>query len=183
MKPIHTVFLAGMLACVIATAIPPAAAQDANTMTSDADFPHKQAPRADLLTGGQPEASAWAGLAASGVTTVINLRAPAELGGRDERAEVTGAGLAYREVPVDGTAGITWKNARILQSLLTDARADGKGTVVVHCASGNRVGALLALGAIDAGMSPEQAIASGREAGMTSAEARVRAVLAAGAAP
>ena len=50
----------------------------------DLNVPGLQSPRPDLLTGGQPEAGAWAGLAAHGVTTVINLRPDKELAGRDE---------------------------------------------------------------------------------------------------
>lgn len=183
----RSIFPAGLLCmCVLLASC--ASVPDASRIAQarpqlQVNVPQLHGPRAGLMTGGQPEASAWSGLAASGVTTVINLRTPAEMGDRNERVEVAGAGMAYHELPVDGAAGITRENARILQSLLTDAKAGGQGVVVVHCASGNRVGALLALGAIDAGMSPEQAIAFGREAGMTSAEARVRAVLAEGATP
>lgn len=142
-------------------------------MTNQTQIPNQRQPRPQLLTGGQPDAGAWTGLAGDGVTTVINLRTPSELGDRNERAEVEAAGLAYREVPVDGAAGITRGNARILQSLL----AESTGTVLVHCASGNRVGALLALGAADAGMAVPEAMELGRAAGMTSAEAHVRSQL------
>ena len=135
--------------------------------------PQLHTPRAGLITGGQPEASAWPVLAQQGVTTVINLRPQAEMAGRDEASEVEAAGMRYVEIPVDGAAGITMENARALRSLLDDAN----GTVLVHCASGNRVGGLIALGAADAGASSEDAIAQGRAAGLTGAEVRVREVL------
>lgn len=131
------------------------------------------APRPGLYTAGQPASSDWAMIAGRGVTTVINLRTPAELAGRDEAAEVGAAGMRYAEIPVDGAAGIGMEKARALRSLLD--RADGP--VLVHCASGNRVGALIALGAADAGASTEDAIAQGRAAGMTGAETRVRELL------
>lgn len=52
------------------------------------------------------------------------------------------------------------------------------GPVLVHCASGNRVGTLLAIGAVrEGGMTPEKGIAFGRAAGLGSAERRVREVL------
>ncbi len=169
MKTLHTFALAGVIAC----AIPTASAQEASRMADQTEIPNQRQPRQDLITAGQPDADAWASLAADGVTTVINLRTPAELADRNERAEVEAAGLAYREVPVDGAAGMTLENARILQSLL----GESSGTVLVHCGSGNRVGALLAIGAVDAGMPVQQALELGRAAGMTSAEAHVRGLL------
>ena len=52
------------------------------------------------------------------------------------------------------------------------------GAVLVHCASGNRVGALIAIGAAKAGgMAPEAALELGKAAGLTSAEPRVRELL------
>ena len=55
--------------------------------------------------------------------------------------------------------------------------------MLVHCASGNRVGALIALSAADEGVPVEEALARGRAAGMTSTEARVRELLGAPAQP
>lgn len=131
-------------------------------------------PTPTLVTGGQPEAGAWPVAAAQGVTTVINLRPDSELGERDEAGEVTGAGLAYRQLPVDGAGDITEANARTLWQWIQDA----PGTVLVHCGSGNRVGALLAIGAArEGGMAPEAAIAYGKSAGLGSAEPKVREVL------
>lgn len=139
----------------------------------DLPVPQLHVPRAGLVTGGQPEPTAWSVLAQRGVTTVINLRPRAEMDSRDEAAEVAEAGLQYAEIPVAGTAGITLENARLLRSLLQDAN----GTVLVHCASGNRVGALIALAAADAGATRDEAIAQGQAAGLTGAEARVRELL------
>ena len=80
---------------------------------------------------------------------------------------------------MDGAAGLSLDKARELRSLLQDA----KGPVLVHCASGNRVGALIALSAADEGVPVEEALARGRAAGMTSTEARVRELLGAPAQP
>jgi len=136
-------------------------------------------PRPGLHTGGQPQATAWESIAAQGVRTVINLRPDAELGTRDEEAEVRAAGMAYRQIQVAGAADITVENAFRLWDLL-GATA---GPAVLHCASGNRVGALLAIGAATrGGMDTEAAIAFGKSAGLGGAEARVREVLAAPAA-
>lgn len=136
--------------------------------------PNLRQPSERLLTGGQPEAAAWKHLAADGVTTVINLRPADEMAGRDEAAEVAAAGMSYRQIPVAGAAGVTAENADALWSAI--AQAPGK--VLVHCASGNRVGALLALGAAqEGGMDPQQALQFGKDAGLTGAEPRVREVL------
>jgi uncharacterized protein (TIGR01244 family) len=130
-------------------------------------------PRAGLYSSGQPGAEDWSVLAASGVRTVVNLRTADELQGRDERAEVEAAGLRYVEIPVAGAAGIDADKAAMLSALLSEA--DGK--VLVHCASGNRVGGLLAVAMAQSGMSADQALAFGRSAGMKSTEARAREVI------
>jgi uncharacterized protein (TIGR01244 family) len=131
-------------------------------------------PRPGLYTAGQPAAGDWGAIAARGVATVVNLRTASEMQGRDEAAEVRAAGMHYIEIPVAGADGITDANARLLR----DALAAANGSVLVHCASGNRAGGLLALSeARYGGVAPEQAIALGRKAGMASTEARVRALL------
>lgn len=158
-------------------ALPALAAPPATTTTETAvssHVPNLKQPGQRLLTGGQPDAEAWSKLAADGVTTVINLRPAAELGERDEAAEVAAAGLRYRQIPVAGVGDITLENAHALWTAIEQA----PGKVLVHCASGNRVGALLALGAAQqGGMSPQQALEFGQAAGLTGAEPRVREVL------
>lgn len=131
-------------------------------------------PRPGLYTAGQPAAGDWEAIAARGVGTVINLRTASEMQGRDEAAEVRAAGMRYIEIPVAGADGITEANARLLR----DALAGSKGPVLLHCASANRAGGLLALAEARYGdAAPEQAMALGRKAGMASTEARVRALL------
>lgn len=153
-------------------AVPPVATASDTSMQSL--VPNLRQPNERLLTGGQPEAAAWKHLAAEGVTTVINLRPADEMAGRDEAAEVAAAGMWYRQIPVAGAAGITTENANALWTAI--AQAPGK--VVVHCASGNRVGALLALGAAQqGGMDSQQALQFGKDAGLTGAEPRVRGLL------
>ena len=136
--------------------------------------PQARQPRPTLVTGGQPAPHAWDALRSQGITTVVNLRPTAEMDGRDERAEVAAAGLAYHQIPVDGAGGVTGANADALWSVLDEA----DGTVLVHCASGNRVGALLALGASrQGGRSPEEALEWGQAAGLTGLEPKVREAL------
>lgn len=137
--------------------------------------PEARRPAPRLLTGGQPGPEAWAALREAGVTRVVNLRTAVELQGRDAAAEVRAAGLDYVAIPVDGAAGVTPENA---DALWDQVGATTDGTTLVHCASGNRVGALLALGAARAGaMTPEAALDFGHDAGLTGLETRVRELL------
>ncbi len=131
------------------------------------------APIADVDTAGQPAAGDWTLLAAHGIQTVVDLRAPQELVGRDEAAEVAAAGLEYRRLPIAGAGDLTLENADALAAILKAS----DGPVLVHCASANRAGGLLALMARQQGMAPEQALALGRKAGMRSTEQRVRQVM------
>lgn len=181
----------GLLVLLLASACAAPAAPDdgaavgtdsANAMaatTLDSMIPGFRQPRIDLFTGGQPTSAAWPALGAAGVRTVINLRPDSELDGRDESAEVAAAGMAYRQIAVAGADDITMANALALWKLIDQA----EGKVAVHCASGNRVGALLALGAARHGMDTEAAVAFGKSAGLGGAETRVREVLAAQGGP
>lgn len=127
--------------------------------------PGLRAPQEGLLTAAQPRVEAWKALAQQGVVAVVNLRPDDEQPGRDERTEVAGAGMAYHHVPIAGAEDLTPANAARLWALVGGA----PGKVLVHCASGNRAGALLALGAANSGeMTPEQALAFGRSAGLAS---------------
>ena len=127
-----------------------------------------------LYTSGQPAPGDWSAIAARGVATVVNLRTADELAGRDEAAEVRAAGLRYVQIPVAGADGITADNARRLH----DALSPDHGQVLVHCASGNRAGALLALEQAGFhGVPADATLALGRKAGMTSTEPRLRQAL------
>ena len=132
-------------------------------------------PRAGLYSAGQPASGDWAGIAKLGVGTVINLRPEGEMAGRDEAAEVQAAGLRYIEIPVADADAITPGNARKLHEAIGSAKG---APVLVHCASANRAGGLLALAMVtEHGMDHKAALAFGRKAGMKSTEARVREVL------
>ncbi|MGO1540146.1 MAG: beta-lactamase hydrolase domain-containing protein [Luteimonas sp.] len=132
----------------------------------------------DLFTAGQPTPSQWASIRARGVTTIINLRPDEEMAGRDEAAEVASAGMTYRQLDVTGIHDVTDTNAAWVQAWIDEA----PGPVLLHCASGNRAGALLAMIAARSGTPPEEALELGRRAGMTSLENAVRQLLVADAA-
>ncbi len=132
-------------------------------------------PRPGVYTAGQPGSTEWKSLRKRGITTVVNLRPMKEMGGRDEAKEVRAEGMTYIEVPIFTMQDINDVNAKKLKAALNAAN----GTpVLVHCASGNRVGGLMALmAAQEENMPAAQALALGKAAGMQSSEARVRELL------
>jgi len=137
-------------------------------------IPQFRQPRPQLLTGGQPEPEAWPALAKAGVATVVNLRPASETPGRDEAREVRAAGLTYINLPIDGPDKLGPNQVGALWQALESA----EGKVLVHCGTGNRCGALLALAeAWHRGRSPEEAVEFGRQAGLVGLEPAVRSLL------
>lgn len=127
----------------------------------------------EVISAGQPDEAAVEKYAADGYKTVIDLRTAGEDRGIDEPAVVEEAGMRYVSLPI-GRGDITFEKAAELDALLDDA----EGPVVVHCGSGNRVGALMALRASLDGKSDEEALEVGKEYGLTSLAERVEGVLA-----
>ncbi len=166
--------LMSALACVLLAScagVPTATRITQATPQLQTDVPHLHIPRAGLVTGGQPAAGAWRDLHAAGVTRVVSLLPASELGGRDEAAEVRANGVDYVQIDVASANDLTADKARLLWQALQGE----EGTVLVHCASGNRVGALLALGAMQVGdMTPQAALEFGKAAGLTKLEPVVR---------
>lgn len=131
----------------------------------------------DLHTGGQPSAEDLAAFAATGGVHVIDLRGPAESRGFDEAGITRRFGMHYHNLPITGTAGLTRDNVQALDRLLAQTVEQHEKTLL-HCASGNRVGALMALRAKWLqGSSEAEALAIGHAHGMTSLEAQVRELL------
>lgn len=131
-------------------------------------------PRAGLHTGGQPTLQQIDALAAQGVRTVIDLRGDDEVRGYDEAAELQRRGIAYKRLPIRGKDDLSADNAATLKALL-DESGDG---VLLHCASGNRVGALLALMAQqEEDATPQQALELGKRAGLGSLQPTVETKL------
>src|SRR3546814_6686791 len=77
----------------------------------------------------------------AGIGHVIDLTPDEETPGFDEAATVRAAGLGYSNLPLAGPPDLTRENVLAFDALLRDAERP----VLVHCASGNRVGAMAAL--------------------------------------
>ncbi|HDS1581524.1 TPA: protein tyrosine phosphatase family protein [Stenotrophomonas maltophilia] len=127
--------------------------------------------RPGLYSGGQPSAEQLRALATQGVRTVIDLRQPGEERGFDEARAAEALGLRYVRIPVAGAEGLDAANIRAVHQALQQSQ----GPVLLHCASGNRAGAVLGLvNARYEHASAEQALQLGQRAGLTSLEAATR---------
>jgi len=126
----------------------------------------------ELVVGGQPTLEQFETLAERGYTTVINLRSEAEM--TEEiagREAVENLGMEYVFIPVASPADLNRENVR----LFADALEAADGPTVVHCASGNRIGAIFALKAFYLDDMPaEEALEIGLASGLTSLEPVVR---------
>lgn len=108
-------------------------------LLSTISLPNGSSPLPGVVTAGQPAAAQFIELARAGVKTVIDLRPPDEPRGFDEPVTVRAAGIEYLNIPVSPT---TLGDAQF-DEFRRQISAERDGTVLVHCASANRVGALL----------------------------------------
>lgn len=132
-------------------------------LAQTATLPNRKDPLEGITSAGQPTAEQLTAAATEGFKTVIDLRPASEDHGMDERVIVEKLGMRYVTLPVSGAKDISYANAAALDKLLADA----KGPVLLHCASGNRAGALLALRAKLKGADDEAALALGVASGVT----------------
>lgn len=124
-----------------------------------------------ITSSGQPDESALRVFADAGYVAVIDMRGPDEDRGLDdEQAAVEALGLDYIPFPIASREEINFDSAKELDALLQGI----DGPVLLHCGSGNRVGAVLALRHSMHGADDDEAIAHGKDAGLTRLEDLVR---------
>lgn len=153
------------VASVVVSAGSAAASLDLESLGS-AEINNFRAPEADILSTGQPTVDQFELMLNSGVKHVINLRTPGEDAGFDEKAIVESLGMTYHNIPVSvGDGGINSSNSEALQALLDEFEDEG---ALVHCATGNRVGALISVSEFEDGSTLEDAITEGVRWGMSS---------------
>jgi len=134
-------------------------------------LPNGAEPYPGVWVGGQPTPEQFAAAKEAGIQTVINLRRPGERGTKGEQERVEELGMTYVAVPISGADDLDEKNARAFSAALDEAEKP----VIVHCGSGARVGALFAMRAFYVeGLSVEDALATGRAAGMDRYEDELR---------
>lgn len=162
---------------IFAAALSLAACATPSSDSALPDIANARAPATGIVSAGRLAAEDIATLRDAGIRQVIDLTPDAETPDFDEASAVRDAGLAYANLPLAGAAGLTRENVQAFDTLLREARHP----VLVHCGSGNRVGAMAALRAawID-GQPLEQAIATGRAWGLTGLEDEVRQRIEAG---
>jgi len=93
----------------------------------------------DNMSGGQPSAQALESFAKRGGQTVINLRYASE-SDFNEGAIAKELGLSYVQLETSGS-DLTLDHVKTFDALLNDLQ----GPYFIHCKSGNRVGAMMAL--------------------------------------
>ena len=139
-------------------------------------IPNARIPIAGVLSGGQPTKAQIVAAGSAGYKTVINLRSDTEPGFEWEAAAVKAAGMAYVSIPVAGAAGLTKENVIRLDAALKEASSNGP--ILLHCGSGNRIGAMLALRAAwIEGKDPAAALQYGKASGLTGLEPAVKSML------
>ena len=126
-----------------------------------------------VTSAGQPDQVAMAVFGDNGYVAIIDMRGEREDRGMDEKAVVESLGMDYVTLPIVSEDDISFENAKKLDDLL----AAYDGPVLIHCASGNRVGALLALRQSMNGADDSEAMAYGKQGGLTGLEPVVRARL------
>ena len=119
----------------------------------------------DVYLAGQPSATDLGLYAEQGLRTVVSLRGENESIGYDERARAAELGLAYENLPYS-------KPEQLDDAFFARARellGSAPRPLLVHCASGNRVGALwIPWRVLDGGIELEAAVAEARAIGLSS---------------
>lgn len=148
---------------------PPEPNEEDHTMTPR--IPNAMTPEDGILTGGQPTRTDFDRAKSDGYKTIINLRGNGEDRVEEQAKTLPEMGFTYIHLPIDGAGDITVANARAFARALETAEKP----VMVHCGSGNRVGALAAMKAFHVdGKSADEALQIGRDWGMTKLEPVVR---------
>lgn len=153
----------------------PALAMDQKIPAALQDVTNIQQPNDKHFSAGQPTAQQLQAFAEHGVRHVVDLRPPEESADINSAAWVSAAGMAYYHIPIAGGEGLTREHVAVLDTILQRINDE---PALLHCASANRVGAMMALHAVwHQGMDQEEAIQLGKDYGLTSLEGPVRSAL------
>ncbi len=141
----------------------PAAAEGKNwDLSGFEEMPNAVLLEEDLVGGGPPTESALEYAARHGFKTVIDLRLPEE-GTAETQAQAEALGLEYHSVRVTPRTLGMWQADEIAEIL----RRPKNRPAILHCGSGNRVGAVWALYSYKyRNMKPDGALEEGTRAGL-----------------
>jgi uncharacterized protein (TIGR01244 family) len=128
-------------------------------------------PVAGIVTAGRLDASDIRLLRQASIRHVIDLTPDAETPDFDEAGVFRQTGIGYSNLPLRGASDLTLANVKLFDALIKTSPRP----LLVHCASGNRVGAMAALRAAWVqGQSLDAAIATGKAWGLSGLEGEVR---------
>lgn len=120
-------------------------------------------PDEKLVVGGQPTVDDLKLLHSLGVKQVVNLRGTAEENHFDEARLLSELGVDYHTIPVTDISTFTKECAAKLKDILALNQP-----TLIHCATGNRVGALITLHAFwFEECSAQDALEKGMQSGLT----------------
>ncbi|HAO59362.1 MAG TPA: serine/threonine protein phosphatase [Psychrobacter sp.] len=128
-------------------------------------------PDANTVVTGKLSPEKIAKIAEAGIEHIINLQPDSELS-FDEKSAVEAAGIHYTHLPISGADDL--KQVNLLEFDKALRAHHGKKTLL-HCGSGNRVGACMALRAgWLRGRKMDTAMERGKQHGLTGLEEEVR---------
>ncbi|MBC7173038.1 MAG: hypothetical protein H5U40_11440 [Polyangiaceae bacterium] len=174
-RVVWMVLAVGLIGCGGATtaALNPASASE--NAGAELGLNNEHHPLPGITTGGAPTEAVFHAASQAGYRTVVSLLIEGETGLASEQRSVESRGMRFVHIPVAGEAGLTEDNARALGAVTSDPDAR---PILLHCSSANRSGALLALASLYVdGKSVDEALAIGRDAGLSGLEAATRAQL------
>lgn len=161
-----------LLLSLLLVGCPWTASQATPLQSALSGLPHVSFPAPHRVASGRLQAGDMVALKSAGIRQVIDLSADSETPDFDEAAAMRSAGIAYHNLPIHGAADLTRANVAQFDRLLREA---GDQPTLVHCASSNRVGAMIALrAALVDGQPAAAALAEGRRWGLKSLEPAVR---------
>jgi uncharacterized protein (TIGR01244 family) len=139
------------------------------------ELPQVRFPEPQKVVSGALDATHLEAVKAAGIQHVVTLRPAEENPDFDEPSAVAALGLEFHAIPIKGPQSLTRENAQALHKILDEI---GDEPALLHCSSGNRVGALIALReAWINGKSPDEAIAIGKRWGLAGLEKAVGTAL------
>lgn len=138
-------------------------------------LPQVRFPEAHRVVSGAIDEAHMQAIKASGIQHVVSLRPAEENPNFDEPSAAAAQGLEFHAIPIKGPQSLTRENAQTLDDVLAEI---GEESALLHCSSGNRVGALIALReAWIKGRPTEEAIETGKRWGLAALENAVRTTL------
>lgn len=168
----------GLALCLPLMTVPALATDGESTaerIAAVTQLPAVRTPSEHHVVSGQPRFADLETAAYAGLEVVINLRGRDEPAGFDMAESAAQLGLRYYAIPVADASALTEDTVRALDMALAEA---GEAGTLLHCSSGNRVGAMMALRANwlhDA--APDEALELGRDYGLGGLEPVIRDLL------